>query len=108
MIAINEMKNRQHCETLEEYNLRLMKKRLINTGKVRRFYPRDRKGRFLSRKQWAVERLRYMVDKLMRREWYADESWVQYSRNDSGYDYYRNLARLYRSFRIKYRIYETF
>ena len=70
--------------------------------------PRDNKGRFLSRRQWAVIKLRHMIDQLMRGEWYADESWVQYSRNDSGYDYYRNVARLYRSFRIKHGIYETF
>ena len=70
--------------------------------------PRDNKGRFLSRRQWAVIRLRYMVDQLMRGKWYAEVPGMRHFRNDSGYDYYRNVARLYRSFRIKHGIYETF
>ena len=65
--------------------------------------PRDSKGRFLSREQWAVIRLRYMVDQLMRGKWYAEVEGIRHSPG-----FFRDVARLYRSFRIKHGIYETF
>ena len=94
------MKNRQHCETPAEYNLRIIKRRLRiieGRGNVR-FYHRDNKGRFISQRQWGVEKLKSILEFLP-----GCVSYFPYTKALS-----KEIARDTRQLRIRYRIYETF
>ena len=71
-------------------------------GVMQKLY-RDSKGRFVSVYFFARIRLKYMIQKLEKGEWYAEVSGIKHSPG-----FFRDVARLYRLFRIKHKIYETF
>jgi len=99
------MKNRQHCETLKEYNERITARQGAKTF----HWFRDKKGRFASREK-QVERLRFMIftiEQLGTNRPIVKIRGVCYPApliRVAG----KTIASLIRQLRNQYRIYETF